>query len=247
MRNNLPYIRTIGILITVLLFGTVTWNGIYHQKFNAVDSTKPAVPPADSPIPSPTVTLTHLDVPDNTRWFEIAPKCQALSQNVRIFFPVGWKVGGAQHITDNIPGEPGSKEYEDSMKLVTECQIIAGYKTVPGGAQDPCLKDEYGIISVLAWNVPTSTTLDSIIKKFNDDKSKGYVSTASTIEKISNNGRTYVVEKDPHNPTYARYSMLHDNVQISVQNGTCYTTRPNDQDAYFIQTGFEVFQRLLFN
>lgn len=191
------------------------------------------------PSPYPTPTVIQLQVPDNKNWYEYKAACVALSKNMQIFFPAGWKTSVEQHVLDNVEGKPGSQEYLDSINLVSQCQVLAGYRDAPGGYQDPCLKNDYDVISVSAVQVNSGQDVEYWKNTYLSRK------IYSSVTEDVLNGRKYLIVNGDDR-MYTDYETIQNNYLISVSHNICGRQPVTNQDAYFKQTGFEVFKRLIF-
>ena len=242
-QHDVLYAKSAFIALAVLVTLAAILGIIAYRNIKPTASPPSGVQQSTPQNPTPTFILKHIDVPDNIHWFEANPTCAALSNSLRIFFPVGWIVGGAQHVFDNVSGDTGSKEYNDSINLVSQCQIFAGYKSEPDGYMSPCTKYDYGVISVAAWINEPAVTLEDMLKNNLAHSKDATNPSHSEIQTL--NGRQFLIQEiDP--PYFASYTTLNNNYVIRVSHSNCPDYMGSDHNSYFKDTGLEVTKRLLF-
>jgi len=128
-------------------------------------------------------------------WKRHIPKCKALSDNLEIYVPSNWKVSEDMQIYDgSYSKNPSAQEEKDFNNLVSQCQILIGFKNKPVSYQvlDP---NNYGVITIKVdkVNVPINMqelelNIRNIINTYYDSKS--YIIQSKTI-----NNNQFVVYK----------------------------------------------------
>lgn len=247
------FFASIGLISTIYLivgsiaikFGTTRTIITPAKNFIATPG-----PISNTPIPSLEPRVSY-PFPSKNIWTEYQPKCLALSNNLRIFLPNGWKQSylGEQEIADGTDAAKGTKEYEDFMNLTSQCQILLGYPEDPGDHQAAGSKEIFGSVWIQAWKIDISQGEEISLAWWrnhnNNDNGYGGIYNIDSIVERTINDRQWL-QMYEYGRLVENWLTVNNSYVVAVRIDNTYQRSNPLLKGYIQQTAEEIINKLMF-